>query len=69
MIIGVLLLWVILMVILGRGAHKAFKAQKKREGAVLTIVFIVILLFTGEWALFLAFMLGCFAGLPLPCHL
>ena len=67
MIAVILLLWIAMVAILGRAAYKALKKKKKVESFLLIAIIVVIVGFTGEYAVFLAWGIGCSIGLPIAC--
>lgn len=69
MIVAILLLWLALLFLLVRACIRAFKHRRTFEGAVILVCIVLLLFFTGEYALFGAWSFACEAGLPLSCRM
>lgn len=68
-LIPILLLWTIFMVIVLRETYRLFKKREWVNAIVFCVIIAMILFFTGGWVIFSLFVLGCEAGLVLPCLL
>lgn len=63
-----LLLWISLVLILGRASYRTFTKQKKIEGWILIALIALIVLMTGEYALYFAWSIGCWVtSMPMVC--
>jgi len=62
MIYAILLLWLALLALLLRSAHRAFRKRQTFEAALLIAAAIAIVAMTGEYALFLGWSLVCEVG-------
>jgi hypothetical protein len=64
---GIVLLWLLLLFLLARGAYRAYGRGKRAEAIVLGIAAAVLIVSTGPYALFFAWAAGCGMGWPLSC--
>lgn len=63
MTILILLLWLALVLLLARATWRAYRKGSRWETALLLAICAALLLFTGEYALFLGWSLLCGMGL------
>lgn len=66
---GMVFLWLLLIFLLMRGAYRAYCNDKTTEAIVLGVAAGMVIVFTGQYALFFAWVAACGMGLPMGCML
>lgn len=62
-------LWAVLMFLLCRETYRLLKKKKMGAAIGVSIFTAIILFFTGGWAIFYVFLVGCALGFDAPCYL
>ncbi len=66
-ILGMVALWALCIILLGRSSYRAFKRNSRTEAILSLIVTIAIVLFSAQWVIFFVWAIGCSAGLLFSC--